>query len=52
LTLTIELTNLFDRSNPCCTEYEIGDADEAGLLLLKELSYLPVVPSIGFLWQF
>jgi outer membrane receptor protein involved in Fe transport len=52
LSLTIELTNLFDRSNPCCTEYEIGDADEAGLLLLKELSYVPVVPSIGFLWQF
>ena len=53
LALTIELTNLLDRRNPCCTEYEIGDdEDEAGQLLLKELAYLPIVPSVGIRWSF
>jgi outer membrane receptor protein involved in Fe transport len=52
LSVSLELTNLTNRSNACCVEYEIGDEDEAGMLLLKTLDYLPRVPSLGFLWAF
>jgi hypothetical protein len=52
LALTFELTNLLDRANPCCVEYEIGEDDEAGQLLLKDLAYLPIVPSVGVRWSF
>lgn len=52
LALTFELVNVFDRDNPCCIEYEIGDEDEEGMLVLKTLDYLPRTPSLGFLWKF
>ena len=52
LAISFELTNALGRHNPCCIEYEIGDQEEAGLLVFKELDYLPRVPSFGFLWKF
>lgn len=52
LTLSFELINALDHANSCCTEYEIGDEEDAGELLLKTLNYLPRVPSVGFLWKF
>jgi outer membrane cobalamin receptor len=52
LNVFIELTNFLDRSNPCCIEYEIGDEDDLGLLVLDEQAYLPTIPSIGFTWTF
>jgi outer membrane receptor protein involved in Fe transport len=48
----LEVANVLGRENPCCTEYEIGDEEEAGTLVLKERSYLPTIPSIGVLWKF
>jgi hypothetical protein len=52
VSLSFEVTNVFDRNNACCVEFEIGDGNEAGQLTLKNLSYLPTVPSIGLLWKF
>jgi len=52
LSVSFELMNLLDRENPCCVEYEIGDEEEAGLLLFKTLDYLPRIPAIGVLWKF
>jgi outer membrane cobalamin receptor len=52
LAVSFELTNAFGRTNPCCVEFEIGDEEEAGLLVLDELDYLPRIPSIGLLWKF
>lgn len=52
LALSFELTNVLDRGNPCCIEYEVGEDDEAGQLLLKSLAYLPLVPSVGVRWSF
>lgn len=52
LTLSLELINVFDRSNPCCIEYEIGDEDETGELVLETLDYLPRIPSVGVTWKF
>lgn len=52
LTVFAEFANLTGRSNPCCVEYEIGDEEDAGQLILDERYYLPRIPSIGFNWAF
>jgi outer membrane receptor protein involved in Fe transport len=52
LAISLEIANLFGRSNPCCIEYEIGDEEDQGLLMLEERNYLPTIPSIGLLWKF
>jgi outer membrane receptor protein involved in Fe transport len=52
LSVFLELANLTGRENPCCFEYEIGDEDEAGLLVLDEQPYFPRIPSLGFTWAF
>lgn len=52
LAVFLEINNLLGRENPCCTEYEILDDDEGGGLELKTLSYLPRIPSLGFVWKF
>ncbi|MGB5622961.1 MAG: TonB-dependent receptor [Gammaproteobacteria bacterium] len=51
----LEVTNVFDRNNDCCVEYELEE-DEEGLLppdlALQTRDYLPTLPSIGFTWRF
>lgn len=50
----VEVTNLFDRHNPCCVDYTVG-FDELGrpATLDTELGeWLPMVPSVGFLLEF
>ncbi|MDH3577666.1 MAG: TonB-dependent receptor [Gammaproteobacteria bacterium] len=53
LTAFLEITNLLDRSNSCCTEYSIqagpGGTSE---LLAKDGYWLPIVPSLGVVWRF
>ena len=48
----LEITNLFGRHNPCCIEYEILPPEEGGGLELETLDYLPMIPSVGFIWNF
>ncbi|HZD53981.1 MAG TPA: TonB-dependent receptor, partial [Woeseiaceae bacterium] len=49
----IEVTNLYDRRNPCCTEYGVAlDADGTPHLLAEERTWLPFVPSLGVIWRF
>jgi hypothetical protein len=50
LSAFLELTNALDRDNECCVEYEVGVDEPA--LELSRLSYLPRVPSLGFVWVF
>jgi hypothetical protein len=50
LNLFFELTNATGRTNTCCVEYEIED--ENGLFETKQLDYLPLIPSAGFVWRF
>ena len=45
----LELTNLYNRANPCCTEYTVG-AD--GALSGREAHWLPLLPSLGIVWRF
>jgi hypothetical protein len=49
LTAFLDLTNLYDRRNPCCTEYALNPD---GSLASRERHWLPLVPSLGVIWKF
>ena len=49
LTAFLEITNLYDRANPCCTEYSLRPD---GSLASRESHWLPLVPSLGAVWRF
>ena len=49
LTAFLEITNLYDRANPCCTEYSLLPD---GSLNSRESNWLPLVPSLGVVWRF
>lgn len=49
LTTFLEITNVYDRANPCCTEYAIAASGE---LAAKAANWLPLVPSLGVVWRF
>lgn len=53
LTAFLEVTNLYDRQNPCCTEYSLqtGPGGTANLVA-REAHWLPIVPSLGVVWRF
>ncbi len=49
LTAFLEVTNLYDRANPCCIEYSLLPD---GSLASAESNWLPLVPSLGAVWRF
>lgn len=53
LTGFIEVTNLYNRENPCCTEYTIK-SDENGneTIDANQGNWLPLIPSMGISWRF
>ncbi len=53
LTAFLEVTNLYNRKNPCCTEYSIQAVGGGGTELVgTEKYWLPIVPSLGVVWRF
>lgn len=53
LDVFLDVTNLYNRSNPCCTEYSLGtNAGGDSVLAATEAYWLPLVPSLGILWRF
>jgi hypothetical protein len=53
LELFLEVSNLFNRSNPCCTEYAlVRDAEGNAFLDARTEHWLPLVPSVGVTWTF
>jgi outer membrane cobalamin receptor len=53
LTLFAEVTNTFDRRNPCCVDFSLGTAGDGSAQLDREYRHwLPLVPSIGVLWRY
>ncbi len=52
LAVFLQLTNLLNHSNDCCVEYEVEDADDELTLDTAALNGLPILPSLGFIWQF
>jgi hypothetical protein len=49
LTAFLEITNLYDRQNPCCAEYSVRPD---GSLTSRDKHWLPLVPSLGVIWRF
>jgi outer membrane receptor protein involved in Fe transport len=49
-----EITNLFDRENPCCKESYFLETDANGRvrLVIEESDWLPLLPSLGFQFEF
>lgn len=53
LDVFVEVDNAIDRENPCCSEYEFGQADDGTTTVTQHVdSWLPLVPSAGVLWRF
>jgi hypothetical protein len=53
LTAFLEISNVYARQNPCCAKYRL-QADGSGnqVLSRNEGNWLPLIPSIGIIWQF
>ena len=45
----LDVTNLLDRDNPCCTEYHLNAQGE---LVSRTSHWLPLLPSLGVIWRF
>ena len=45
-----DVTNLSNRSNVCCVDYQVMDGPP--VLLKDEDHWLPILPSIGVLWRY
>ena len=53
LTAFFEVTNLYNRENPCCTRYSLQSDDNGNVQILSTQSnWLPIVPSLGVVWRF
>ena len=53
LAVTFEVTNAVNIGNTCCQELRAEDDGNGGVrLTTRESDWLPVVPSVGVLWEF
>ncbi|NQV86277.1 MAG: hypothetical protein HQ492_04290 [Woeseiaceae bacterium] len=52
MTAFLEVSNLYDRQNECCTEYSVETTSGGPLLVEKKAYWLPLVPSLGVIWRF
>jgi outer membrane cobalamin receptor len=52
LTVFLEVANVLNRTNECCVEYEVEDESGELALDVSTRPYLPVTPSLGFVWRF
>jgi len=53
LTVFAEVTNAFNRQNPCCVDFSYGYDASGSLALDREYRHwLPLVPSVGVLWRY
>ncbi|MDH3620823.1 MAG: TonB-dependent receptor [Gammaproteobacteria bacterium] len=52
LSVFLEASNLYDRSNECCIEYSIVPNTSGPVLTEREGHWLPLVPSLGVVWRF
>lgn len=53
LSAFFELTNALNRSNPCCSDFDLVEGS-AGISFLEknEEDWLPLLPALGFLYEF
>ena len=49
----VEVTNVSNRDNVCCRDYDLEDDDDGNEFLEFSHDYwLPLLPAIGILWEF
>ena len=49
----VEISNIFNRRNVCCIEFDLdSDADGNDVLEASEDYWLSLLPAIGVLWEF
>jgi TonB dependent receptor len=51
MTMFLEVINVLNRTNECCIEYEIENENSLALDT-EPVPYLPLIPSLGFVWRF
>ena len=53
LTAFVEVSNVVNRRNVCCIDYDIEEDDDGNTVLESSSDYwLPLLPAIGILWEF
>jgi outer membrane receptor protein involved in Fe transport len=52
LTVFLDVSNLADRRNDCCVEYQLETEEGSPFLDVGTRETLPLVPSVGFVWEF
>lgn len=52
LIVSLEVSNLYNRRNPCCTEYSLQNGVDGLRLVERDANWLPLVPSLGVVWRF
>jgi len=49
----LQVTNLLNRDNPCCTELDLPDEDsDPAELEVERISAYPLLPALGISWEF
>ena len=53
LTAFVEISNMFNRRNVCCIDWDVEESEDGDLVLESSLDYwMPLLPAIGILWEF
>lgn len=53
ITAFVEVSNATDRHNVCCSDYGVEEDDAGNLVFEFSDSYwAPLIPAVGFLWEF
>ena len=53
LSAFFEVTNLTNRKNECCVDYDIDEDDEGNVFLDVAVEHwLPIIPAVGISWEF
>ena len=49
----VEISNIVNRDNPCCRDWDLEDGPDGSEVLEYTHDYwLPLLPAIGILWEF
>jgi len=52
LTVFLDISNLYNHRNPCCTAYTVRQNEGQPELAARQRYWLPLVPSLGVIWRF